>query len=77
MGVRPRRWWSFPTDSRQRVERVPERAMLLTEHGTVTEHGTTEHGTVEKIGTTEHGTVEKIGVKKGLERRALAGVVRK
>jgi len=27
--------------------------------------------------TSEHGTVEKIGVKKGLERRALAGVVRR
>jgi len=25
----------------------------------------------------QHGTVEKIGVKKGLERRALAGVVRR
>jgi len=25
----------------------------------------------------EHGTVEKIGVKKGLERRGLAGVVRR
>jgi len=46
------------------------------EHGTVdNDYGTdNEHGTVE---VNEHGTVEKIGVKKGLERRALAGVVRR
>jgi len=56
--------------------------MNLGEHGT--EHGTGPNTGQSKksrrtpnTANTEHGTVEKIGVKKGLERRALAGAVRR